>query len=189
MFNPASVLVLLGVAIATVSDWKNRRIPNKLTVSMLIFGFCFGIAQNGFPGLLHALTGAVVGLAIFLLPFGMGWLGGGDVKLFMSIGALLGTQAVIWAALYSAVAGGVLALCLVVVRLVKCGQLRNQVRLSLTTMRLWVVDGPWRFRRRTTTQHPVLPATRTALREKFPYALAIGIGTCMVIWQGYPALW
>jgi Flp pilus assembly protein protease CpaA len=189
LFDPAHVLALLGVVIATVSDWRTRRVPNWLTIGMLILGLGLGVIQNGLIGLGGTLAGVFVSLALFLLPFTMGWLGGGDVKLFMSIGALLGVQAVLWVALYSAVAGGVLALILVIHRLVQSGQLLDQARLTTTSIGLWFVQQPWRLRQRTASHHPVLPSTRTALREKFPYALAIGIGTCIVVWQGYPLLW
>ena len=44
------------------------------------------------------------------MPFALGGLGGGDVKLLGALGAWLGVTNVVWLALYTGVAGGVLAL-------------------------------------------------------------------------------
>lgn len=189
MVNPVHIPALCGVVLAVVSDWRTRRVPNRLTVTMLLIGLIFAALQNGLTGFLNAAAGAALGLAFFLLPFSMGWLGGGDVKLFMGVGALLGSQAIIWVALYSAVAGGVLALLYVLLRLAQSGRLADQTRLSFFTLQMRGANGLSLFRRRSDLRQTLLPTTQAALREKFPYALAIGIGTCIVIWRGYPPLW
>ena len=50
----------------------------------------------------------VAGLAIFFLPFVMGGMGAGDVKLMGAIGALMGWRFSVMTALYSALVGGVM---------------------------------------------------------------------------------
>ena len=61
-------------------------------------------------GGLHALGGAAVGFAVFLIFYLMGGMGGGDVKLMAGFGALLGLPGVLWAALWTAAFGGMIAL-------------------------------------------------------------------------------
>ena len=59
---------------------------------------------------LHALGGAAVGFAVFLVFYLLGGMGGGDVKLMAGFGALLGLPGVLWAALWTAAFGGVIAI-------------------------------------------------------------------------------
>ena len=57
-----------------------------------------------------AVLGWLLGVAIFFVPFALGGLGGGDVKLLGALGAWLGPSGIFWAALYTGVAGGVMAI-------------------------------------------------------------------------------
>jgi hypothetical protein len=58
----------------------------------------------------HASLGWFIGALAFIVPFALGGLGGGDVKLLAAIGAWLGPAGAFWVALYAGVAGGVMAL-------------------------------------------------------------------------------
>ena len=71
-----------------------------------------GLAINAFQGghfFCKALLGFVVGIAVLVLPFAMGWIGAGDVKVFGVNGALLGVVLLPRVFLYSAVVAGVIA--------------------------------------------------------------------------------
>jgi prepilin peptidase CpaA len=57
-----------------------------------------------------SVVGWTVGIAIFFLPFALGGLGAGDVKLLGAIGAWLGPMNAVWVGLYAGAAGGVLAI-------------------------------------------------------------------------------
>src|SRR5439155_8884501 len=84
----APMLAMLVIAAAV--DWRTRRIPNWLTVLMMLSG----IAGSFLPGRIaspgQAMLGMVVGFAIPFVLFAMGALGGGDVKLLAGAGAWLG---------------------------------------------------------------------------------------------------
>jgi prepilin peptidase CpaA len=86
------------VVLASICDWWNCKIPNFITLG----GFFTGIVIHGVIGAVDAgalgmLRGAGYSffgaMACGLIPF-LGWrkkqLGGGDVKLFAAVGALLG---------------------------------------------------------------------------------------------------
>ena len=97
------------LAIAASWDIRERRIPNMVTVSGLLFGLFVGVAvEGGMPGL--ALAGAGLALLVTFPLFALGAIGAGDAKFFAAIGAFLGPGALLPAALYGGLAGGVLAL-------------------------------------------------------------------------------
>jgi len=99
----------LGLAAAVVIDVRTRRIPNWLTGA--IAGGGFGLAFGGgnvTPA--QAALGVLTGLALMLPGHVIGATGAGDVKLMGAIGSFLGPALVFQAFLYSALAGGVLAL-------------------------------------------------------------------------------
>ncbi len=58
----------------------------------------------------RTLLGIIVGLAVGAGIFSLGAWGGGDVKLIGAIGAAVGPRMLLWILLWTAVAGGMLAL-------------------------------------------------------------------------------
>jgi prepilin peptidase CpaA len=103
------IAILVGLA-ATIDDLARRQIANWIPVIALAGGFGWQIGQYGFwPGAGYALAGTAVGFSIFLIFYLLGGMGGGDVKLMAGFGALLGTYGVLWAALLTAFAGGLIA--------------------------------------------------------------------------------
>ena len=78
-------------------------------------------------GLLQGILGMFAGLAIFFLPFAMGGMGAGDVKLMGAIGALMGWKFSVMTALYSAIVGGVMVL----IYLLYTGKLRDTLKKML----------------------------------------------------------
>jgi prepilin peptidase CpaA len=61
--------------------------------------------MNSLDGLIFSLYGFIVGLAIFFIPFALGLMGAGDVKLMAAIGALKGWKFTALSTLFSAIAG------------------------------------------------------------------------------------
>ncbi|MEO5952330.1 MAG: A24 family peptidase [Chloroflexia bacterium] len=106
--DPVWVALLLSLG-AGMWDWKVRRIPNWLCLTGIIAGFVL----NSFW---FALAGFGLALAIHLPLFALRAIGGGDVKLFAALGALLGVAAWLKVFFISAILGGVVAIVLVVVR-------------------------------------------------------------------------
>jgi prepilin peptidase CpaA len=104
-------MVALGVGfIACATDLRSRRIPNVLTLGAAGAALVYGAVTGGWNGLGTATLGWLIGALAFIVPFALGGLGGGDVKLLAAIGAWLGPAGAFWVALYAGVAGGVMAL-------------------------------------------------------------------------------
>lgn len=101
-------LVLLGAA--TAFDLKSREIPDVFPVALLVLAALactFGWTGVGWSS---AGLGLILALGIGLLLFKTGGFGGGDVKLLIGLGALLGPKAFLLTLLFIALAGGVLSL-------------------------------------------------------------------------------
>ena len=110
LLTSASFAVLAaGLLVATVVDLRTRRIPNILTGGMVSAGL--GLAAFGFGGISvgAAVLGCVIGLVLMLPGFALGATGAGDVKLMAAVGSLLGPLGVVYAVLYTAIVGGMLA--------------------------------------------------------------------------------
>jgi prepilin peptidase CpaA len=108
--NPQiSLSLALGLA-ATVEDLWHRQISNWIPAAALAGGIAINWAEQGWWGGLMALAGAVGGFVVFLVFYILGGMGGGDVKLMAGFGAIIGPSLLLWAALWTAAAGGVFAL-------------------------------------------------------------------------------
>ena len=89
-------------------DLTVRRIPNWI----IAFGLAGGLllnASQGFVQFSHSLLGFIAGIAVFIVPFALGWMGAGDVKYFGVVGALLGVEWLPRVLFYSIVVAGVIA--------------------------------------------------------------------------------
>jgi prepilin peptidase CpaA len=98
-----------GVLVATVVDIRTRRIPNALTATMAGAGVGFAAAGISGVSLVAAVAGFALGLVLMLPGHALGATGAGDVKLMAAVGAIVGPALVVKAFLFTAVAGGVLA--------------------------------------------------------------------------------
>jgi prepilin peptidase CpaA len=99
-----------AASVAAIVDVRSRRIPNWLSGAALLSGVLVHAWQDGASGILVALAGAGLGLAILLPLYAISAMGAGDVKLLTGIGALVGPQVLVSVALYALVVGGVMSL-------------------------------------------------------------------------------
>lgn len=111
---PSNTIVLttlaVGAGAAAVIDLRTRRVPNALTLSLAASGVAS--AASGFSGLTvgASLAGFAIGLLLMLPGHLIAGTGAGDVKLFAAAGTLVGPVSIATAFLYTAIAGGALAL-------------------------------------------------------------------------------
>src|ERR1043166_490256 len=109
------LFLIFFLGLAAGFDLRERRIPNWLVLVALTGGSVLNFWQ-GLPQLLSSLEGFGLGVGIFLIPFALGWLGAGDVKLLGAVGAVLGAHWLPRVIFYSALVGGVFALAAVALR-------------------------------------------------------------------------
>lgn len=102
------LMILLGLAV--YFDLKIRKVPNKITAPIALIGLLISLIYSGYQGLLFSVIGMIFGLMIFIVPYLMGGMGAGDVKLMASIGALMGWEFTMRTALGAALSGGLMVI-------------------------------------------------------------------------------
>lgn len=164
MWNDYLLMALL--AICVITDLKVRKIYNKVLLPFLIIALIVQLASGGWTGLGHALAGTAVGFSILLIPYFLGGMGAGDVKLLAVIGALKGTVFVLTAAVYMALAGGILALFVLFFRKGALNRLR-QITMFFGGLR--------------SGMKLPLALDKEALNATYPYGVAIAIGAVAAV--------
>ena len=111
MSLPIPLLTPLAVGLmwAVVCDLRRRRIPNVLSGAVFVIGLAISGYHGGASATLSGLAAAVLLLVALYKPWHAGGIGGGDVKLAAAVGAWIGLSHLIWFALATAVAGGIVA--------------------------------------------------------------------------------
>lgn len=109
---------MLGILItlALVSDIKTKKIKNAIVVPFILYGLLWNLYNFKLTGLTNSLLGIVFPIIVLFPFFYLKMLGAGDVKLFCAIGAINGIQFVINNMICSFLAGGIIALLLILVR-------------------------------------------------------------------------
>jgi prepilin peptidase CpaA len=105
------------LAIAAGWDLASFTIPNALTLALaaafLLFALTLGFSPMLFGA--HLLAG-LIGLAVGFVLFGLGYIGGGDAKLFAAAALWLGLHDLLAYTLAATILGGLLTLMLLALR-------------------------------------------------------------------------
>ncbi|HEY1877697.1 MAG TPA: prepilin peptidase [Rhizomicrobium sp.] len=113
------VIVALPLLLAAAGAWDlaSFTIPNFLTAALLTAFVLFALAAGLSPAAIgwHLLAG-LVGLALGFALFALGYVGGGDAKLFAVTVLWLGLKDLMPYVLIASIAGGVLTLVVLVLR-------------------------------------------------------------------------
>lgn len=174
-----SLLIVL-ITSSAYFDLVSKRIPNYLTITGIILGIIINIYSYGLQGFGFGLYGAFIGLLILLIPFILGGMGGGDVKLMAAIGALKGWRFVLLTTVYSGLVGGII----IIIVLIK------QKKLLITLKRvLAIMLKPLMFVFTLTFENKKLKQFNNWLLDSqinwekryIPYGVAIGIGAIMAL--------
>ena len=156
------ILLVPLAAIITYHDVRYRRIPNLFVLATLIGGLVLNFVFGGLSGVLASVAGCALAFGLMLMLHVLGAMGAGDVKLFASIGAVIGAHLVVPTFLVVALTGGVLAL----VTMVRAGCVR-QTLLGVLQIFVGILPG-WQMPRFA------VPADR---RHTIPYGVAITLGS------------
>lgn len=161
------------ILMTLISDIRTFKIKNKIIYPFVLSGIITNSWQNGYEGLGLALQGAALPIVLLFVFFLFRILGAGDIKLFSAIGAIMGPGFVLYTIVYSFLAGGVLALAIILVRencRERFGYLLNYLKYSLLTLSL----------------KPYIDFSGENPGGKLPFALAVTCGVLLKFLFDYP---
>lgn len=167
----ASAVALAVVLACAIFDWRSQKIPNAVTFPAMVVGLgLYGFA-GGADGIAFSGKGLALGAGFFFVPYYLGGMGAGDVKLMGAVGALLGWRLALVALFYTALAGGLLAV-LVILRRRAVGRSLAGIAALLSAL----------------SASKRLPTADTLEGERIaiPYALPIALGTAAALGFGWP---
>jgi prepilin peptidase CpaA len=125
-FEPIVVLcVVIAGLLGSAIDLRTGRVPNVLTFGVAGIGLALAASGRWPVSLPAAALGLVIGLLMMLPGHVIGATGAGDVKLFAAMGTLLGPRGIALAFLYTALAGGAIAVTVAASRRCLAGTLER----------------------------------------------------------------
>ncbi|WP_053367499.1 A24 family peptidase [Bacillus sp. FJAT-27245] len=166
-----NILLLAVLIICTVTDIKSRKILNVVTLPAILICFIYYLITNGLDGFLFSGKGFLVGLGVLFIPFAMGGIGAGDVKLMAAIGAMKGAFFVFYAFLYAAIVGGFIAFFILMQR----NELKGFFVRIINSVFFLTFN----------KSKDSVQLSKSDLAPSFPYGVAIALGTiAMLIMEG-----
>jgi prepilin peptidase CpaA len=156
-----NILLFVLLIICVVTDLRERKIYNKILLPVIIIAIFYHLFTSGISGLVASILGCLVGLFILLIPYLMGGMGAGDVKLLAVIGAIKGTSFVLMTSLNMAIVGAVIGLCILLFRKGFIARIKNVLYLLMFKGQFG--EGSLLF-------------DKEGLKTTYPYGVAIAMG-------------
>ena len=169
-----SLLVILLPVVLIAASWidlKQHRIPNLLTLTVLIAGISSQFLLHSWEGLIDSIGGLAVGFLIFMPFYIKGGMGAGDVKLMAATGAFLGFKGALLAVGLALLAGSVMGIFLLVI----LGGIKAAMHRYYATLKQLLYTN-------NISLSYIPPPSDEAAAVKFPYASAICVGTIAAMW-------
>lgn len=88
-------LLFVFLFTASMTDLRYRRIDNLLNLLFFITGIGLRISEKGTYGAADSLMTAILSFAVLYVFYAARFLGAGDIKFIMALGAFIGSRALI----------------------------------------------------------------------------------------------
>jgi len=108
------ILLLTVLSICLYTDLRYKKIYNIVIFPGIIIALVYHFAMGGIPELWFGIKGFLLGMVLLLIPFALGGMGAGDVKLLGFIGTCCGPSFVWMAFLATALSGGLMAILILI---------------------------------------------------------------------------
>lgn len=164
------ILLISGLIVCAVTDLRRQRIPNWITLPLIIMGITVHSFSSGWSGFLFGVKGCGLGFLLFFVPYVLGGMGAGDVKLLSAVGAVTGPAGILQAFFYIAFIGGAYALLAIIRR----QGLRAFVGQHFRSLRDFLATGYYASPTELTIANK---------RARFGYGIPIALGTFAYLLQ------
>jgi prepilin peptidase CpaA len=154
------LLLLTLLLIGAFSDLRSRRIDNRISVGLLLLFALHQLLAAAPPPLWGSIATGIGMLAVGIVVWRRGWIGGGDAKLLAALGLWAGPSELVGFLLVTSLAGGILALAALWYRNIGWAYLAP----------LWTAMGQMAA--------SGLPAAGISVSAGLPYGVAIAAGGC-----------
>lgn len=153
------ILILLTMLLTSVIiDIRYRKIPNYITLPVILMGIILNLILYKLVGIADSGKGILVALGIFIIPYILGIVGGGDVKLMMAVGALKGVNFALYSSFSVIICGGIISGIILI---------RQKTKLNDFLIKL----GIFIFQKKVIEEN----------KSYFPYSIAIAIGVIIIL--------
>ncbi|OQA87187.1 MAG: Type IV leader peptidase family protein [Lentisphaerae bacterium ADurb.Bin242] len=154
-------------------DWRERRLPNLLTLGGAACILVWRLGWGGVPSFLDGLAGAVVCAVFLLVPLLVRAAGAGDVKMLFACGAVTGLGTVLEFLLFTSLSGLAVVVLMLLTHHADGARLKHYFRSLFD----------WRYDR--AAGKAALPP-KSSERVRVPFGLAIASGLWLtLIFKGF----
>ncbi|MGB9840719.1 A24 family peptidase [Thermovenabulum sp.] len=166
--------ILRGVILITLlflcflTDITKNKIYNFVVFPAMVLGISINGFFDGFSGIIQSVEGMLLGMAFLIIPYVLRGIGAGDVKFLGAIGAIMGPGFTLNAFLFSAIAGGIISLAI----MLSDKNLRYKLKAVFLTFLSMLGLIPKGLNLLENLDSPVK-------KGRFPYGVAITFGTLL----------
>jgi len=160
------VILAVVLAAAITGDILRYRISNAIVAAGLAAGFLINFLIEGPEGLIKSSLGAILPAILLFVLFALRMLGAGDIKLFCATGAIMGAEFTAYAAAFSFLAGGIMAIAIMIAR----GNARKRFAFVATYLKTVFL---------TQSFVPYTDFDDKSDSAKFRFSPAIAVGCCI----------
>ncbi len=167
-----NILLISVLVICFITDLRVQKIYNKVIFPSLAVAVASNALFYGYNGLKLSLLGFITGLCILFIPYILGGIGAGDVKLLALIGAIKGSIFVMNTAIYMGLIGGTIAIIIIMIH--------KETISFIKAIFVWIAS----FFHGTIYK---LEFSTTVLLKKYPYGIAItaGAAICLIFKEAW----
>ena len=108
------VAIILLITLALESDLRTYKIKNTVTYSFMLAGMILNLLSEGPRGFILSLLGIVLPLICLFALYALRFIGAGDIKLLGAVGAIMGASFALYAAAFSFICGGLMAIAIII---------------------------------------------------------------------------
>jgi prepilin peptidase CpaA len=158
------ILATVALAVAVIEDLRRQKIPNFVTFPTMALAAAYSSSAYGLEGFLFSIGGLTLGIVFFIVPYIMGGMGAGDVKLMGAAGAIFGPKGIILASIMVFLIGGAYGLLLM---LITPGYTSSFLRRQWSTLKTFML----------TKQIILAPPSFDENRPVLKFAVPIALGS------------